>query len=141
MTDLAGTLIGGGAIFDASAEVVVPGTVLLPPQPAAAPVDVTPPVVANQSPAPGTAIAADNPITFEVTDDSGAFARVIVSVTIAGVTEVVHDGTQFRGYYSSSSSRSMISGGWSYTVLRTGGWPSAPTFEVFAIDSSGNENS
>ena len=37
--------------------------------------------------------------------------------------------------------RTMIAGGFRYTVLRTGGWPGAPTIQTFAIDRAGNEAS
>jgi hypothetical protein len=102
--------------------------------------DTTAPVVDNFVPALGTPITSHQPIQFDVTDNSGQFRRVIVHAVFAdGVTEVVHDGDQFRGYYLTDSSRVLIAGGLRYTALRAGGWPSAPTFNIFAIDASGNE--
>lgn len=56
-----------------------------------------------------------------------------------GVTELVHDGDAFRGFYAATSSRTMIGGGFRFTVLRSGGWPGAPTIQAFAIDHAGNE--
>lgn len=93
------------------------------------------------SPTPGSTITTTTPFVVEVTDDSGAFRRVILTVQYerSGVVEVVHDGDGFKGHYASSSSRSLISGGWRYNILRAGGWTSSPTFEVYAIDRQGNE--
>ena len=56
-------------------------------------------------------------------------------------THHVHDGDAFRGHYAASSSRTMIAAGFRYSVLRTGGWPAAPTIQTFAIDRAGNEAS
>lgn len=103
--------------------------------------DTTPPVIEHFVPPLGATLSAQQSITFDATDDSGRFRRVLVHAVFSdGVVEVVHDGDGFRGYYQGSSSRVMIANGYRYTVLRTGGWPSSPaTFNVFAIDASGNE--
>lgn len=94
------------------------------------------PVIANQLPAPGTAIARTTQVRFDVTDDSGVFRRVIVHAKFekTGVVEVVHDGDSFVGFYAAASSRVGISLGYRYTVLRSGGWPAGPAFRVIAID-------
>lgn len=102
------------------------------------------PVVGNLSPAPGTPITTTTPLVFEVTDDSGAFRRVVLAVAyssgdLAGVTELVHDGDAFVGHYSTGCSRDPISGGFRFTILRAGGWPASPTLRVFAFDRAGNE--
>lgn len=102
--------------------------------------DVTDPVVHNFVPAVGSYISSSQPISFDVTDDSGKFRRIIVHVAFAdGTEEVAHNGESFRGYYSTTSTRVLITNGWRYTVMRSGGWPSTPTFNVFAIDVEGNE--
>lgn len=106
--------------------------------------DETPPEVGNLSPAPGTPITTTTPLAFDVTDDSGAFRRVLLAVafttgSLAGVTELVHDGDAFVGHYSVGCSRTPIAGGFRYTILRAGGWPASPTLRVFAFDRSGNE--
>lgn len=103
------------------------------------PVDVALPVVGDFDPEDGTEIGPGDSISFSVTDDSGAFARIMVIVSMNGIAEVVHDGAAFRGLFQGASSRSAITGGFRYTVGRQGGWEATPTFEVFAIDSSGNE--
>lgn len=120
-----------------------PSYLLFIPEPPAPPADTAAPVVANFDPAPGTPIARTAAVSFDVTDESGDFRRIFV-VTFypaTGATEVVHDGDAFRGHYAASSSRTMIAAGFRYSVLRTGGWPAAPTIQTFAIDRAGNEAS
>lgn len=120
---------------------ISPGYLLFIPAPPPPPVDATAPAVGNFSPAPGTPIARTGPVSFDVTDDSGDFRRIFVVAFFpaTGVTEVVHDGDAFRGFYAASSARTMIAAGFRYTVLRSGGWPAAPTIQTFAIDRAGNE--
>lgn len=115
----------------------------LVPPPSDPTVDDTPPVVGNFSPAPGTPIARMAPVSFDVTDDSGELRLIFIVAFFpsTGVTEVVHDGAGFRGFYAASSSRVMIAGGFRYTVLRSGGWLAAPTIQTFALDRAGNEAS
>lgn len=97
------------------------------------------PVVSNFLPPAGTTIDPTKSIQFDVTDDSGAFTRIIVTVTMDGITEVVHDGEQFRGLFAGASQRWSITDGFRYAVARQGGWTAPPTFETFAIDQQGAE--
>lgn len=99
------------------------------------------PTISNVTPAAGTAITPTTPVTFDVVDDSGTFRRVIVHVHFpaTGAVEVVHDGDAFVGFYSGTSTRQAIAGGFRFSVLRAGGWRSAPTFKTFAIDTEGFE--
>lgn len=122
--------------FSPGYEVLVPKPVVVEP-----PKDVAPPIVNNFAPAAGTALSKATPVTFDVTDDSGQFRGIIVVASFAttGVCEVIHDGDVFRGFYVSSSSRTRIERGFRYTVAHTGGWPAAPTIQIFAMDASGNE--
>jgi hypothetical protein len=108
----------------------------VPPRPS----DTTPPVVGNYNPVPGTPLSKTMPVSFDVTDDSGAF-RVIFVVAFfpsTGATEVIHDGDRFRGAYAATSARKTITNGFRYTVLPLNGWPAAPTIQTFAIDLAGN---
>ena len=102
------------------------------------------PVVDNLSPAAGASIGQLDPITFDVTDDSGEFTRILVVAFYAqtGIEEVVHDGEIFRGLYANTnSSRAVIANGFKYTIVRTGGlFPGNVTFRAFAIDKEGLEN-
>lgn len=131
-----GSIVRAGAV-----RLISPGYLLFVPPPEAPPVDATAPTVGNFNPAPGTPIARTGPVSFDVTDESGDFRRIFVVAFFpaTGVTEVVHDGDGFRGFYAASSSRTMIAAGFRYTVLRSGGWPAAPTIQTFAIDRAGNE--
>lgn len=115
----------------------------LGPPPSPPPVDDSPPVVGNFNPTPGTPLARMAPVSFDVTDDSGELRLIFIVAFFpsTGVTEVVHDGAGFRGFYAASSSRVMIAGGFRYTVLRSGGWLAAPTIQTFALDRAGNEAS
>lgn len=106
--------------------------------------DTTPPSLTNFSPAFGNPIASTQVISFDVTDNSG-FTRLIILhagfPTLVG-TEVIHDGETFsaRNYSNISNTRTPITGGFHYTILRDGGWPSTLTLYPFAVDQSGNEN-
>lgn len=133
--------VGATVIRRNAARLLSEGYVLFLAPPPAPPVDTTPPAVGNFNPAPGTPISKNTSIAFDVTEDSGYLQRVFVVAFFAstGVAEVIHDGDAFRGYYAASSARTMIASGFRYTVLRSGGWPAAPTIQTFAIDRAGNE--
>jgi hypothetical protein len=105
--------------------------------------DVLPPVISNFSPPVGTTIDTLQPVSFNVTDTGGAFRRIIVTAVYprTGIEEVVHDGATFVGRYLTASQRSIIANGFSFSVMRAGGWPSSPTIRVFAFDIAGNEAS
>ncbi len=104
-------------------------------------VDAVPPVIANVTPAEGTPLDAMQPVSFDITDDTGLFRRILVTVRYAatGQTEVVHDGDSFLGFYQLACSRNPITDGYHYSILRDGGWPSSPTLRVFGFDRGGNE--
>lgn len=112
---------------------------LTPPPP---PPDTGSPTVANVLPTPGTPIEENQPVTFDVTDETGIFRRILVTVRYSntGITEVVHDGDSFQGAYSLLSNRNPISGGFHYSIIRDEGWPGSPTLRVFAFDRAGNES-
>jgi hypothetical protein len=102
------------------------------------PTDTTPPTLTNVVPSPGTPINPADEVRFDMTDDSGEFATLLVTVDQKGILEVVHDGERFLGYYGELSTRELVSGGWRYKVRRTGGWTAAPIFRVYAVDAVGN---
>lgn len=113
-------------------------TVSDPPEPVVP--DTTPPQVTNITPANGATIARAAAVEFDVTDDTG-LAAVIVMVLYpdTGDYEVAHDGTTFAPRFVSKSTRTAISGGYRFKLVRTGGWPSAPTVRVKPIDTAANE--
>ena len=98
------------------------------------------PVVSNFSPPPGSTIAAQDPIFFDVTDNSGLFRRVLIAIKQGGATELVHDGDAFQEPYVALSTRTNKQGGFRYRVRRSGGWVEDPIGKIFAIDREGNEN-
>lgn len=106
------------------------------------PKDTTAPQISNITPAPGSAIAPNQILGFDVTDNLNAFRRIVVTALYpTGLHEIVHNGDAFTANYSAGSSRSNLAGGFHYNVIRTGGWivGSNPTFLVYAIDTDGNE--
>lgn len=101
--------------------------------------DAEPPTVGDFDPPPGTELELDAPWSFTVTDTSGAFAGIFISVKFpTGEVETAFQGAAFQGRYAAGSSRVAVEGGWRCTLRRAGGWPARPTFLVDAIDSKGN---
>ena len=103
-----------------------------------APPDTTQPTVTVISPTPPGPIGRNDAVRLQVTD-AGGLRRVRLSVTMGDEQYVIHNGYSFRPRYAQGSTMAAISGGFEYVVLRAGGWLSAPTFEVDAIDLAGNE--
>ena len=100
--------------------------------------DVTPPVIADFLPVPGSPVARKQPITFDVTDADG-FGRVMVLAKQASFEYVVHDGDAFLLGFAGSSTRLAIAGGWAYSIVPDSGWDVAPTIRIYAVDAKGNE--
>ncbi len=108
--------------------------------------DTTPPTVTNVTPTPGelnadARIARITPISFDVTDADPGIGLVMVTLSYAGGEErfVVHDGTDFiYPFDSDTSERTIITGGYSFTVLPRMGWKGSPTLYVHRVDSEGN---
>lgn len=100
-----------------------------------------PPVVDNFDPPKGATIERTERISFDVTDDSGLFARILVAVSYDGIgdTDLVHDGDRFTAVYATRSSRVAIPNGYRYTIGHVSGWPSAPRVRIFPVDAEGNE--
>lgn len=99
------------------------------------------PVVTLVSPA-SLQLERDTPVVVDVTDNV-ALRRTFLVARFAslGVEEVIHDGERFAAGYSGSSTRSEISGGSRFTIRRNAGWAAPPDIGVYAIDTSGSENS
>jgi hypothetical protein len=104
--------------------------------------ETTKPVISNVLPSPGTTLAPTTPISFDVTDDKGAFVRIMVTAKFprAGVWHLVHDGDHYAPNYDGE--RNVITNGFHYYNVRPklGGWAEAPQLLVDAIDLAGNEN-
>jgi hypothetical protein len=121
-----------------------------PVLPVASTKNLTPPVVSNIVPAAASTIARDDTVAFRVTDDLGAFRRIVVAAVFSsGRTEVAHDGSSFASAYADLSTRTATPGGHDYVLSRVDtsspygdapGWLTAGlTLRIFAIDEDGNE--
>lgn len=105
------------------------------------------PVISSATPAPG-AITKTQAVSFSVTDaDAGLTPthRVMVTATygsdfVAGVTtETVYSEAGFSSKFSAGSTAGGTSSARTFSLARTGGWPSASvTLLVRAIDVHGN---
>ncbi len=107
--------------------------------------DMLAPVISNLVPTVGSAVEVNDPITFDVTDET-SLALVAILVSFAdGSVFVAHDGDSFRQpFLGSNNLRTNITDGFRFTLLKDGGWidgsgdPSAPTFEYLVLDSGGS---
>lgn len=100
--------------------------------------DTTAPVV-TPAVVSGSAIGRMDAVVVDVTDDTALGTAVLMVELGGGPYEVIWDGARFASYYSTST-RALISGGYRYTIRRTGGWVGAPTFRAVAVDTAGNES-
>lgn len=99
------------------------------------------PVISNFSPAVLSTISRTDSIAFDFTDD-GTVVRVVVMVEYTGgFSEVIWDGDAFTPTFSPGSSRSSISGGYHFALLRAGlGWPYIGlTLRIIGSDNDNNE--
>lgn len=101
--------------------------------------DTTPPVVGNFVPTPGTPLARQDSISFDVTDASPIKVLIVGARFADGTYEIIHDGVDFAPRYAGFSSRVAISGGFHFDVRRRLGWLSGPTIIVWPVDDAGNE--
>lgn len=106
--------------------------------PLAAGADETAPTISNVSPASGSAITANQAISFDVEDETNLTAVwVAVHFPATDAYEVVWDGSAFSEQYAGSTA-DAIADGLSFSVTRTGGWQWAPEIVVKGYD--GNES-
>ena len=104
-------------------------------------IDSFPPVIDNFDPDENVAISRTDPVAFDVTDNSGQFATIIVHVRFLedGLCECAYNGLSYESRYAAGSSRVGIANGGRFTVRRTGGWASTPIqFIITAVDAAGN---
>lgn len=99
-----------------------------------------PPTAAIVSPSPGSSISANTPIVVDVTDDKDGIRRALLAISFPsiGQTDLAFDGTQFAGVYAGST-RTRITNGYRYGLVRSGGWPASPTFTAYVTDTDGLE--
>lgn len=106
------------------------------------PIPIAYPTVENVIPSTGSNIQPGQIIQFDVTT-TNMLKRVFVLIKFnsLNIYEVCHDGTAFAPNYNNvNCMRNIITNGYRYTILRSGGWPDAPTIVADAFDTSGGED-
>lgn len=112
-------------------------------------VDNVAPVISIISPTAGSTLSSSSAaIAIRVKDygvenaDNGILKRAFLYATFSDGThaELVHDGTSFSATYSASSTRTPITGGFDFSIVRTGGWRTNPTITAYGIDAFANES-
>lgn len=98
-----------------------------------------PPVVGNWTPTVGAQITTTTPIGFDVTDAAGLSQVIVYAVAANGTTEQAFNGTTFTADYDAASTRTVISGGYRFSIRRDGGWTVAPQITVAAVNVNGIE--
>lgn len=113
-------------------------TIALEPQSSTGPSDSVAPVIDDISPDSDT-VYASSILSAKITDETGLALVLIVASFPDGSAEVVHDGDEFRGNYRGGvNDREAVTGGYRYTIRRTGGWVQSPSLEYYALDGGGN---
>lgn len=99
-----------------------------------APLYASEPVLSAISP---TTVLRDTPISFTVTE-VGTERKPFVTIQFGGsdTVEVVYDGTSFTGKYAGYSGRWEVTGGYGFSILRSGGWPVTPTLRVYGLSNT-----
>lgn len=98
------------------------------------------PVVSNVIPAPGTPIAANTPLQFDVTEVTPGLAYVYVWVLFQNSIDrlLIFNGHTFQGSFAQGSTITPIANGYRFVVNKFPFWPTAIT-ELFveAVDIGG----
>lgn len=98
------------------------------------------PTLLNVAPAPASVITADVALSFEITSSPGLQRELVFArFPGAGIEEVVWDGSAFTAAYSALSTRTVISGGFRFRIIRTAVWPDSPQIAIFAFNTSAEE--
>lgn len=107
-----------------------------------------PPTLSGWSPATGSAITKEQPLSFAVApaapNDASAMRRVVLFAHFPTIDlyEVVHDGDGFAQAYPETQGnvRAANGLGYTFTVLRKEGWPASPRLIPMAVDVYGAVN-
>lgn len=107
----------------------------------------TAPVVSNVSPVASSSIASTTPLLQRITD-AEALSGVVIQVRYAGVWEVAYSGSLVLGSWDGSfgpnytaSSITPATGGYDFSLVRTGGWGVDGTaLEILPFATDGNTN-
>lgn len=112
--------------------------------------DASIPVVSAVTPAPGTEITRETPISFNVTDEGGNLEHTNVCVYYPSLQrfEVLFYsafggswGARAEGFGPQyAGTRTPIANGFAFTdVIRRNGWPAPPVLVIDPTDDAGNE--
>lgn len=105
--------------------------------------DKFPPTISDLSPEPPGPLSKHGAIGFRLTDNTGLFVLRELWIGFNDATtayDLVHDGTQFLGAYSSESAATPTEGGWDFSIKRDLGWPYGGKVRLRAlvVDAKGN---
>lgn len=98
------------------------------------------PVVAANSPAVGTSLAASGAVIIDATDaDNDPSAITIMLEPAAGAFEVIYDGDSFGpSFRMGATAVANIANGKRFTIARSGGWPAGDIIvKVLAASANG----
>src|SRR6185295_13581677 len=99
-----------------------------------------PPAFALVSPATPGPIADTAALVLDVTDPDGNLEGELLAVEMGSVTEQVWNGAAFVPPYATSSTRTPVTNGYRFSVVRDGGWRAASiTLHSVAYDDHGND--
>ncbi len=98
------------------------------------------PVLSGVTPAASTVIPSNTALAFTITS-SPSLQRQMVFANFPGaaIQEVVWDGTAFSDRYAGLSTRTAVSGGFEFRIIRTPVWPDSPEIAIYAINTSAEE--
>lgn len=104
------------------------------------PPDTTAPEIGSPTPSTSVKLTRGGEWEVTVTDDEDLdLVEIFVLYAATGDYEVAYDGEAFAPRYVAKSTRTNVSGGYRFKLIRTGGWPAHPTFKVRARDAANNE--
>ena len=86
----------------------------------------------------GTRVTKDSPISFDAIDENLSAVTVSVAYNNGAASETIYSSGAFTRQFITGSVRTIIRNGYSFTVVRTDGWPGSPTITVTAVDAGNN---
>lgn len=99
------------------------------------------PTIENISPLSG--LGRSQHVFFDVVDDSGLFAALVIGVSFSGSSipdEFVYCLAAFANRFRNSSIVQVTGTRKRFEIARVGVWPANPTFLPIAVDQDGNIN-
>ncbi len=87
----------------------------------------------------GSPILSTDPVVFDVTDSTETLTDLIIAIRHStGLVELVHTGVIFEPLFTSGSTRTVITNGFHFSVIRAGGWTDTPiVVSAFPFAGSG----